>query len=210
MAGSLTTYGMKSAMKAVLDELRAALLTSVTTCEDTRKLVRAVYAKFQGDHGGSELRPPLLSLKRYQSELERVFDEGENFRNSASSTLMEQGNVVSKLYNTIIARARELFEEAHTDAVGWSTMALVPLVHRIKDNKRRIESRLEVLRKVNETGASLDGEIASLMKTLSLLRQQYVELEAVIAVLRTDGAIASDLTAADLDDYRPVRAAARL
>jgi hypothetical protein len=208
MAGSLTTYGMKSAMKAVLDELRAVLLSSVATCEDTRKLVRSIYAKFQDSPGGAELRPPLLSLKRYQGELDRVFDEGEMFRSSASSTLMEQGNVVAKLYTTVIARARELFEEAHTDAVGWSTMALVPLVHKIKDNKRRIESRLEVLRKVNETGASLDGELASLAKTLESLQQQHGDLAAIIDVLKADGAMATDLSTADLDDYRPIRTAA--
>lgn len=176
MAGSLTTVGMKGVMKSVLDELRAVLLSAVTVCEETRKLVRGIYAKFQEEHGVAELKPPLLSLKQYQAELEQVFDEGETFRTSASSTLMEQSTVVVKLYTTTVARARELFEQAHKDAIGWTTMALVPLVHQIKDHKRLIESRLEVLRKVNETGASLDGEIATLAKSLNLLRHQYSEL----------------------------------
>ena len=82
MAGSLTTVGMKSAMRSVLDELRAVLLTAVSVCEETRKLVRGIYSKFQEDHGGAELKPPLLSLKQYQAELDLVFDEGEAFRNS--------------------------------------------------------------------------------------------------------------------------------
>lgn len=207
MAGSLTTVGMKGVMKSVLDELRAVLLSAVSVCEETRKLVRGIYAKFQEEHGVAELKPPLLSLKQYQAELDQVFDEGETFRTSASSTLMEQSTVVVKLYTTTVARARELFEQAHKDAIGWTTMALVPLVHQIKDHKRLIESRLEVLRKVNETGASLDGELATLTKSLTLLRQQYSELVEIKRGLQLDEKEGGgDQT--DSDDYRPPRAMA--
>lgn len=204
MAGSLTTVGMKGAMKSVLDELRAVLLSAVAICEETRKLVRGIYAKFQEEHGVAELKPPLLSLKQYQAELEQVFDEGEAFRSSASSTLMEQSTVVVKLYTTTIARARELFEQAHRDAIGWTTMALVPLVHQIKDHKRLIESRLEVLRKVNETGASLDEEIAALSKSLGSLRQRYSELAAIRQVLHLDDT-GSGAEFTDMSDYLPSR-----
>jgi hypothetical protein len=209
MAGSLTTVGMKAAMKQVLDELRAVLLNAVSVCEETRKLVKGIYVKFQEEQGFAELKPPLLSLKQYQAELEQVFEEGEMFRNSASSTLMEQRTVVVKLYTTTISRARSLFEQAHKDAIGWTTMALVPLVHQIKDHKRVIESRLEVLRKVNETGASLEGEIALLTKTLEVLRKQYSELNAIRHVLQLDSSGAANNDAADTEDYRPSRVMAR-
>jgi hypothetical protein len=208
MAGSLTTVGMKVAMKAVLDELQTVLLNAVSVCEETRKLVKGIYAKFQEEHGVAELKPPLLSLKQYQAELEQVFNEGEAFRGSASSTLMEQSTVVVKLYTTTIARARELFEQAHKDAIGWTTMALVPLVHQIKDHKRLIESRLEVLRKVNDTGASLDSEIATLTKSLEALRQQYSELAAIRRVLQADTAESNE-SSAETEDYRPSRAVAK-
>ena len=186
MAGSLTTVGMKAAMKQVLDEMRVVLLNAVEVCEETRRLVKGVYAKFQEEHGFAELKPPLLSLKRYQLDLEQVFAEGEAFRSSGSSTLMEQSAVVVKLYTTTVARARELFEQAHADAVGWTTMALVPLVHQIKDHKRMIESRLEVLSKVNEAGASLDSELGTLVKSLSSLRKQYDELTTIRRAMHLD------------------------
>lgn len=208
MAGSLTTVGMKTAMKSVLDEMRAVLINAVYVCEETRKLVKGVYAKFQTEHGFSELKPPLLSLKRYQVELDQVFEEGEMFRSSASSTLMEQSQVVVKVYTTTVARARELFEQAHNDAVGWTTMALVPLVHQIKDHKRMIERRLEVLRKVNESGTSIESEVASLVQSLNVLKQQYEEIMAIRRALHLDGTTTS---AGDEDDdnYQRSRAIAR-
>jgi hypothetical protein len=167
--------------------------------------VKGIYSKFQEEHGIAEVKPPLLSLKQYQAELEQVFSEAESFRASTSSTLMEQSAVVVKLYTTSIARARDLFEQAHKDAIGWTTMALVPLVHQIKDHKRLIESRLEVLRKVNDTGASLDGEIASLAKSLSALRQQYSELAAIRRAFELDDAGGGADGSRDTD-YRFTRA----
>lgn len=208
MAGSLTTVGMKAAMKEVLEELRVVLMNAVNVCEETRKLVRGVYAKFHEEHGVAELKPPLLSLKQYQAELEQLFAEGEAFRSSASSTLMEQSTVVVKLYTTIISRARELFEQAHKDAISWTTMALVPLVHQIKDHKRLIESRLEVLRKVNDTGASLDEEIASLLKSLAVLRKRYGELSAIRQVLQLEETDNSGSTGGNVTIEHPTPRAA--
>jgi hypothetical protein len=207
MAGSLTTVGMKSAMKEVLDELRTVLHEAVAVCEETRNLVRGLYSTFQNDYGFAELKPPLLSFKRYQSELERVFDEGEAFRNSSSSTLMEQSTVVIKLYTTTIARARQLFEQAHQEAVSWTTMALVPLVHQIKDRKRSIESRLEALRKVNETNESLETEIAALVRKLATLRQQFAELDEIRTALQLNRTDAED-EPEEAESYPRPRAAA--
>ena len=179
MAGSLTTLGMKRAMKTVLDELHGVLEKASAIAEETRRLVKAIYGRFQEEHGFTDLRLTLLSFKRYEVELERIFQEGEEFRTSASSTLMEQSLVVQKLYTTIIGRARELFEQAHRDAESWGATVLAPLVHQIKDRKRSIESRLEVLRKVNESSESLDAEIAEMDSKLQPLQKQYDELKAI-------------------------------
>ncbi|WP_434130081.1 dynamin family protein [Methylocaldum sp. GT1BB] len=186
MAGSLTTIGMKSVMAGVLEELNGVLVKAVSISEESRKLVKGIYGKFQEEYGFADLKAPSLSLKKYQAELERVFKEGEAFRDSASSTLMEQSMVVVKLYTTVVARARELFLHAHKDAVGWSGMALTPLIHQIRDHKRVIESKLDVLRKINESSHSLDQEIAALTQALEPLRRQYDELLAIRQAMQLD------------------------
>ena len=186
MAGSLTTIGMKNSMKNVLDELRIVLEKASGIAEEARRLVKAIYNRFREEHGFTDLQPVLLSFRKYEVELERIFDEGEEFRNSASSTLMEQSLVVQKLYGTIIANARELFGQAHHDAKAWGAAALGPLVHQIKDRKRLIESRLEVLRKVNESSESLDAEIVAMEQRMEPLQQQYAELEAIQTILQMD------------------------
>ena len=187
MASSLTTLGMKNAMRNVLEELRMTLEKVSAIAEETRRLVKAIYGRFQDEHGFKDLHPIMLSFRKYEVELNRIFDEGEEFRNSTSSTLMEQSLVVQKLYTTIIANARELFGQAHQESKTWAASALGPLVHQIKDRKRFIESRLEVLRKVNESSESLDTEIEAMEKKLQPLQLQYDELISIRKALQIDG-----------------------
>lgn len=206
MAGSLTTIGMKAAMAAVLEELNGVLVKALSISEETRRLVKGIYGKFQEEHGFADLKAPSFSLKKYQIELERIFKQGEAFRDSASSTLMEQSMVVVKLYSTIIARARELFLQAYRDVVAWSGMALTPLIHQIRDHKHVIESKLDVLRKINESSHALDQEIAALVHALEPLRQQYDELVEIRQALQLDEARTEAEVEEDL--FQPAEAVA--
>jgi hypothetical protein len=114
--------------------------------------------------------------------------------------------VVVKLYTTVVARARELFLHAHKDVVSWSGMALTPLLHQIRDHKRVIESKLDVLRKINESSQSLDQEIAALSQTLEPLLRQYDELMTIRHAMRLDAVPSND--EAKGEAYRPLQAAA--
>jgi hypothetical protein len=183
MMTSLTTVGMKAAMKSILDEFRLTLERTSEAAEETRRLVKAIYGGFQDKHGFADAKPVLVSFKDYEFELERLFEEGEEFRHSASSTLMEQTLVVQKLYGTIISQGRAILAQAHKAATNWGATALNPLIRQIKDHKNMIESRLEVLRKINDSSESMDGEIAKMEQTLKPLEQQFAALNAIRAVL---------------------------
>jgi predicted RNase H-like nuclease (RuvC/YqgF family) len=175
-------------MKRVLDDLHMTMEKAMGIAEETRRLIKAIYSRFEDEHGFDDLKPAPFSLKNYQVELERIFEQGEEFRQSASSTLMEQNTVVHKLYSTIIAEARDLFAQAHQEATAWGASALAPLVRRIKDRKRMIESRLEVLRKVNESSETLDMEISDLEKKLAPLQKQYRALKEIQRIVIPDQA----------------------
>ncbi len=179
MLSSLTTFGMKMDMKKVLEDLRLAMEKAIVRADEAGKLIKAIYGRFEVEYGCTDIKPSPISLKDYQLELERIFQEGEEFRQSTSSTLMEQTSVVHKLYSTIIAEARDLFARAHQEINAWGASALSPLARRIKDRRRMIESRLGVLRKVTESSETLDAEITELEKRLALLNQQYGEIKEI-------------------------------
>ncbi|MGY6274494.1 dynamin family protein [Methylomonas sp. MgM2] len=186
MSKSLTTYGMKQNMRKLFDELRDLLQDSVDITEETRRLIKAIHKKFQDEYGFKEIEPKLFSIKQYQFELEQIFEEGEAFRNSARTTMTEQSIVISKLYGTLIAKARNILHQAYKDAATWSNSVLTPLMHQIKDHKKQIESRLIMLRKINESKGSVNESIAQLEAELAPLKQQRQELLAILKAMHID------------------------
>jgi hypothetical protein len=186
MEKSLTTYGMKQNIRKLFDELRDLLQDSVDITNETRRLVKAIHKKFKDEYGFKEIEPQLFSIKQYQIELERIFDEGEEFRSSAKTTMSEQSIVINKLYSTLIARARNILRQAHADATTWSNGVLTPLMHQIKDHKKQIEGRLQMLRKINESKGSIIENIASLEAELEPLKRQRDELAIIIKSMHLD------------------------
>ncbi len=183
MEASFTTYGMKQAMKNVFDDLAAILHEGIQVAEDTQKLVNDIYHRFAEEHGYTRLTPPEYSIRKYQVVLEDLFQEGESFRTSMSSTLMEQHLVIQKLYVTILSKARKMLHQVHRETADWSAVVMSPLVQQIKKHKKTIEQRLSVLRKVNQSKESLDQEIEKLEQALMPLLVQKRELEAILAII---------------------------
>jgi len=180
MSKSLTTYGMKQNIRKLFDDLRDLLQDSVDITNETRRLVKAIHIKFQDEHGFKKIEPQLFSIKEYQFELEQVFEEGELFRSSAKTTMTEQSMVVNKLYSTLIAKARHILRQAHSDAATWSNSVLTPLMHQLKDHKKQIESRLKMLRKISESKGAVAESIANLEAELEPLKKQRTELAMII------------------------------
>lgn len=183
MAGSLTTIGMKTVMKKVFDDLKGTLDNAIEMTEETRRLVKAIYKKFVEEHGFKEISPPLFSITKYQLELGQIFKEGEDFRTSTSSTLMEQGLVIQKLYSSVVSRARDVLIGAYKDANSWSAVVLNPLIRQIKEHKKLIETRLQMLRDVNENAEDVAAKIKKYQSQLLPTQKQHDELSKIVAAM---------------------------
>ncbi|MBU2569988.1 MAG: dynamin family protein [Gammaproteobacteria bacterium] len=192
MTKSLTTYGMKQQIRKLFDDLRDLLQDAVDTTNETRRLVKAIHKKFQDEYGFKEIEPQLFSIKQYQFELEQIFEEGEAFRTSAKTTLTEQSIVINKLYSTLISKARNIMKHAQKDAAAWSNSVLTPLMHQIKDHKKQIEGRLQMLRKINESKGSVAENIAILEQELEPLKRQRSELATIIKAMQLDMSAGSE------------------
>lgn len=183
---SLTTYGMKQNIRKLFDNLRDLLQDSIDITNETRRLVKAIHKKFNHDYGFKEIEPPQFAIRKYQIELEHIFEQGEAFRASAKITMTEQSIVVNKLYSTLIANARDVLSQAHADAITWSHGVLMPLMRQIKDHKEQIENRLLMLKKINSSKNSVAENIAALEAELAPLRRQRDELAVMIKAMQLD------------------------
>ncbi|MFO1418441.1 MAG: dynamin family protein [Methylotetracoccus sp.] len=179
MIESLTTFGMKAVMKAVLDELHLALSAAADLADQSTCLVTAMFTQFSAEPGFKDLRPNEFTIDAYRRELDEIFDQGEQFRTSSSSTSMYQTVVVNRLYGTLIARAQVLFKLAYDEFVSWSATVFVPLLEYVKERKHSVESRIDLYQKVSGRNESLDDEIANLDRTVSQLRQRLHDLATI-------------------------------
>ena len=186
MTESLTTYGMKQNIRKLFDDLRDLLDDAIDMTNETRRLVKIIHNKFKAENGFKEIEPLLFSIKHYQFELEQIFEQGEAFRSSTKITMTEQSVVIDKLYGTLIASARDVLERAHDDAMAWSHGVLIPLMCQIKDHKKQIESRLFLLKKIDNSKGGIAENIAVLETELEPLKRQRDELAIMIKAMQLD------------------------
>jgi hypothetical protein len=186
IASNMTTYGMKQNIRKLFDELRDLLQNAIEITAETSRLVKAIHKKFKDEYGFEEIEPKLFSIKPYQVELEIIFEEGEIFRSSTKTAMTEQSIVIHNLYSTLIAKARDVIRQAHEDSTAWGNTALTPLMQQIKDHKKQIENRLQMLRKINESTDNVAENIAHLQAEVEPLKRQRDELTMMIRGMRLD------------------------
>ncbi|MCU7812594.1 MAG: dynamin family protein [Candidatus Thiodiazotropha sp. (ex Notomyrtea botanica)] len=177
MTNSWTTSGMKASMKNLFEEIRRVMLNVVTQSEQTRKLIRSIYRKFQNEHGFAVVQPKMFSIVKYRVELELLHQEAEVFRNSPVTAMMEQNFVVKRFFSALVERAREIFSHADDEIDGWLSNTLEPLVMQIKDHKDMMEKRLNNLQKIGQSRNTLQYRILE-------LQEQYTELARQLTALR--------------------------
>lgn len=177
MTNSWTTSGMKASMKDLFEEIRRIMLNVVTQSEQTRKLIRGIYRKFQNEHGFAVIQPKMFSIVKYRVELELLHQEAEVFRNSPVTAMMEQNFVVKRFFSALVNRAREIFQQADREIDNWLATTLEPLVMQIKDHKEMMEKRLNNLQKIGQSRNTLQYRILE-------LQEQYTELARQLTALR--------------------------
>jgi predicted hydrocarbon binding protein len=186
IAKSMTTHTMKINIRKLFDELRDVLQESIDITNETQRLVKAIHKKFKDEYGFKEIEPELFSIKNYQAQLEKIFEEGEVFRNSTKTAMTEQSIVIQHLYSTLVIQARDVLQKAHDDATMWSNTVLTPLMNQIKDHKRQIENRLQMLRKINESKGTVSENIAMLEAEIAPLKRQRDELAMMVRAMHLD------------------------
>ncbi|MES9859389.1 MAG: dynamin family protein [Candidatus Thiodiazotropha sp. LLP2] len=177
MTNSWTTSGMKGSMKSLFEETRSTMLKVVNQSEQTRKLIRAIYRKFQNEHGFAVVQPKMFSIVKYRVELELLHQEAEIFRNSPVTAMMEQNFVVKRFFSALVKRAHDIFKRADEDINSWLSSTLEPLVMQIKDHKEMMEKRLTNLQKIGQSRNTLQYRILE-------LQEQYTELARQLTALR--------------------------
>ena len=102
MSESWTTPGLREGMRVLFDGALDAMEKANKQTQQVRALVQAIYNKFHSEHGLAKIKPVNFSLLRYRSQLQKLYEEAEAFRNSPMMIIMEQHFVVQKFFVTLV------------------------------------------------------------------------------------------------------------
>ena len=180
MAESWTTPGLREGMKALFDGALDAMEKANKKTQQIRALVQAVYNKFHSEHGLAKIKPVNFSLLPYRSQLQKLYEEAERFRNSPMMIITEQHFVVQKFFVTLVGQARELFSECNTAARAWSKAIMAPILSQVREHKILMDQRLENLKRVHENFDNLSGRIAELESNHQNLENQQLVIRNML------------------------------
>jgi hypothetical protein len=180
MAESWTTPGLREGMKALFDGALDAMEKANKQTQQIRALVQAVYNKFHSEHGLAKIKPANFSLLPYRSQLQKLYEEAERFRNSPMMIITEQHFVVQKFFVTLVGQARELFSECNAAARAWSKAIMAPILSQVREHKILMDQRLENLKRVHENFDNLSGRIAELESSHQNLENQQLVIRNML------------------------------
>lgn len=180
MAESWTTPGLREGMKALFDGALDAMEKANKQTQQIRALVQAVYNKFHSEHGLAKIKPVNFSLLPYRSQLQKLYEEAERFRNSPMMIITEQHFVVQKFFVTLVGQARELFSGCNTAARAWSKAIMAPILSQVREHKILMDQRLENLKRVHENFDNLSGRIAELESSHQNLENQQLVIRNML------------------------------
>ncbi len=180
MAGSWTTPGLREGMKFLFDGTLDSMEKANKQTQQIRALVQAVYNKFHSEHGLAKIKPVNFSLLPYRSQLQKLYEEAERFRNSPMMIITEKHFVVQKFFVTLVGQARELFSECNTAARAWSKAIMAPILTQVREHKILMDQRLENLKRVHENFDNLSGRIAELESNHQNLENQQLVIRNML------------------------------
>jgi len=185
MTHSWTTAGLKRGMETFFDGARDSMEQVSSHAEQTRMLIRATYKKFHEEHGLPQITPKQYSVARFSTELERLYQEAENFRRSPVTAMTEQSYVTKRFFISLVSHTRSLFFKANQDANTWLKEVMNPLVRQIKEHKATMEKRLETLRRISESRDTLEVRIKELDTDLRETKKQIDTLQQMRHTIHT-------------------------
>jgi len=179
MTESWTTGGLKGGMRTFFDGLAETIQVVSRVTNQTYDLAEEVYKKFHVDLGLPELSYPRFSIDAYKTQIDKLAQGAEEFRNSPVTTMTEQSFVVKKFFISLVSHARQVYFKAHSEADTWLKDLMTPLVSQIHMHKQLLEQHLDTLCKINETRESLAKNIAQLEQQCAQLNSQLSALHKI-------------------------------
>ncbi|ALP52350.1 hypothetical protein Tel_03880 [Candidatus Tenderia electrophaga] len=192
MTDSWTTAGLKTGMKTLFDGIRDTMQVATRHADETHQQIISIYQKFEKETELQALDPKPFSTDKYDIEMQRLYDQAEEFRSSPVTTMTEQSFVVKKFFISLVSHARDIFFQANQEAETWFKDIMIPLAKHVTEHKQLLEQHMETLYKINESKDNIASKTAELEGQCRKLAEQYAALDGLLKKLQSPIGRAAD------------------
>ncbi|ACT51238.1 MULTISPECIES: dynamin family protein [Methylovorus] len=178
MIAATFTKNIRSAMDEFFADLKTRMQSSETQIEEIKKMMDAMYEKFNQDHGLRKSDAPSFSMLRYQKELaklERAYKE--QFNTTLNMITNEKMTLTSKFFETLATRVIHVYEIANRDVENWLKAVIAPMESQVREHQLQLKRRLESIKRIYKATDTLEDRIGELESIESGIRQQLADLE---------------------------------
>ena len=185
MTDSWTTTGLKTGMKTLFDGIRDTMQVATRHADETHQQIINIYQKFEKDNELKALDTKPFSTDKYDAEMQKLYEQAEEFRGSPVTTMTEQNFVVKKFFISLVSHARDIFFQANQEAETWFKDIMIPLAKHVTEHKQLLEQHMDTLYKINESKDNIASKTAELEAQCRSLAEQHATLDGLFNKLKS-------------------------
>lgn len=180
MHESWTTYGLKVGMETFFKGALVRMEAVSKQASEIRGIVNNIYEKLHREYGLAKMVPANLKLVPFITELKKLEQKAEVFRNSPMMMMTEQHFVIKKFFISLVSQTRTIFLDCNTCAKGWFQACVSPVFTQIENHRNMIDRNLANLKAVHKNMDHLGDRIAELERVKRDLEKQIKTVDNLL------------------------------
>jgi len=176
MSSALTTRGLRQQISIFFDSVRDTMQVGSSQSDKMVESFEAVYARMKKDYGLADTKLKPLNMVKRRSEIDRLYLQGTQWRDSADLTMTEQTLVIKKFFISMVSHVRGVFHDTREDIDKWVQESLRPITMHADEMRQNMERNIEIFAKVSDSRTSMRDK-------LSILEAKQNDAENMVAAI---------------------------
>ena len=179
MEKSWTTHGLTSSIHALSERMTERFKQAALHADNLLDTLDQAYSGFHRHHGLPKMQVPRLDLTAYLNRLQTLVRETDAFCRDPANLMLEKRFMIRRFYAGLVDQARKTFALARAESERWLRISLDPVMTRIREHKKSLDTRLGSLKNILENMGTLQNRMAQLKTEIAQMRNDKLILDEI-------------------------------
>lgn len=176
---AMTTRALQRTMADFFETICEQLYDASSAAAKANNLCKGIYDQFENVHGLKIHPLPPLSLELHISEMERLRDQADRYRESPFTIMSSKSVVINRFFVLFVSRARSVLLLANKKTQTWLNTSMTPLEMRIAEHRRLLSQRVENLVQIRDERSQVQHQIMETTQNADELKEFMNELQDI-------------------------------